>query len=96
MAQVYRECVTEVRDAGGTVLLSSHIMSEVEAIADRVTILRNGRAVETGTLAELRHLTRTRVTATTARPVTGLASDEHVHDLVIGVIGSAATSARTD
>lgn len=83
MAQVYRECVTEVRDAGGTVLLSSHIMSEVEAIADRVTILRNGRAVETGTLAELRHLTRTRVTATTARPVTGLASDEHVHDLVI-------------
>ncbi|MFN8126034.1 MAG: ABC transporter ATP-binding protein [Candidatus Nanopelagicales bacterium] len=82
MAQVYRECVTEAREAGGTVLLSSHIMSEVEAIADRITILRSGRTVETGTLAELRHLTRTRVTATTSRPVVGLESDEHVHDLV--------------
>ncbi len=83
MAQVYRECVTEVRAEGGTVLLSSHIMSEVEAIADRITIIRSGRMVETGTLEQLRHLTRTQVMATTLRPVVGLSAHEHVFDLHI-------------
>ena len=80
MAQVFRDCVTERRDEGATVLLSSHIMSEVEAIADRVTLIRNGRAVESGSLAELRHLSRMQITATTARPVSGLADNPHVHD----------------
>jgi ABC-2 type transport system ATP-binding protein len=83
MAQVYRECVTEVRAHGGTVLLSSHIMSEVEAIADRITIIRSGRMVETGTLAQLRHLTRTQVIATTLRSVDGLVANESVYDLRI-------------
>lgn len=81
MAQVYRECVAEVREQGGTVLLSSHIMSEVEAVADRITIIRSGRMVESGSLAQLRHLTRMRVVATTGSPVTGLAHNEHVHEL---------------
>jgi len=54
MEQVFDECVAEHKAAGGTVLLSSHILSEVERLADRVTIIRDGRTVETGTLAELR------------------------------------------
>lgn len=54
MEQVFDECVTEHRAAGGTVLLSSHILSEVERLADRVTIIRAGRTVESGTLDDLR------------------------------------------
>ncbi|MDP9222104.1 MAG: ABC transporter ATP-binding protein, partial [Actinomycetota bacterium] len=61
MEEVFREYVGELRELGRTVLLSSHILSEVEALADRVTIIRQGRSVETGTMAELRHLTRTSV-----------------------------------
>ncbi|WP_084962875.1 ABC transporter ATP-binding protein [Thermoactinospora rubra] len=63
MEAVFRECVTEERGNGRTVLLSSHILAEVEALCDRVTIVRDGRAVESGTLAQLRHLTRTSVAA---------------------------------
>jgi ABC-2 type transport system ATP-binding protein len=63
MEEVFREYVGQVRERGGTVLLSSHVLSEVEALADRVTIIRAGRAVESGSLAELRHLTRTSVHA---------------------------------
>ena len=61
MEAVFQECVAEVRAAGRTVLLSSHILAEVEALCDRVSIIRAGRTVETGTLAELRHLTRTSI-----------------------------------
>ena len=56
MEQVFNECLAEHKADGTAVLLSSHILSEVERLADRVTIIRAGRAVETGTLAELRHL----------------------------------------
>jgi ABC-2 type transport system ATP-binding protein len=63
MEAAFRDCVSEERHQGRTVLLSSHILAEAEALADRVTIIRAGRAVETGTLAELRHLTRTHVDA---------------------------------
>ncbi|WP_067469172.1 ABC transporter ATP-binding protein [Actinomadura macra] len=63
MEEMFRECVEEERRAGRTVLLSSHILSEVEALCDRVTIIRKGRTAETGTLDELRHLTRTAITA---------------------------------
>ncbi len=83
MAQAFRDCVTERRAEGATILLSSHIMSEVEAIADRITLIRNGRTVESGSLTELRHLSRMQITATTARPVAGLADNPHVHDYVI-------------
>ena len=64
-------------------LLSSHILSEVEALCDRVTIIRAGRTVETGTLAELRHLTRTSIAAELAGPPDGLDALPGVHDLVV-------------
>jgi ABC-2 type transport system ATP-binding protein len=63
MEAAFRESVSAERRGGRTVLLSSHILAEAEALADRVTIIRAGRTVETGTLAELRHLTRTTVDA---------------------------------
>src|ERR1700678_2521827 len=80
MEAPFRDCVTDERDAGRTVLLSSHILSEAEALADRVTIIRAGRTVETGSLADLRHLTRVTVDADLAAPVT-LAELPGVHDL---------------
>ncbi|MEU7143859.1 ABC transporter ATP-binding protein [Nocardia sp. NPDC046473] len=63
MEQVFRECVEEAKGRGATVLLSSHILSEVEALCDRVTIIRAGRTVESGSLSEMRHLSRTSITA---------------------------------
>lgn len=63
MEQVFRECVREATERGVTVLLSSHILSEVEMLCERVTIIRSGRTVESGSLAELRHLSRTSITA---------------------------------
>ncbi|MFD4366054.1 ATP-binding cassette domain-containing protein [Rhodococcus sp. NPDC058521] len=81
MESVFQDCVAEASDAGKTVLLSSHILAEVEALCDRVSIIREGRTVESGTLAELRHLTRTSVSAETERPVTGLAELAGVHDV---------------
>ncbi|NVI90841.1 ABC transporter ATP-binding protein [Actinomadura sp. BRA 177] len=82
MEEVFQECVREERRAGRTVLLSSHILSEVEALCDRVTIIRNGVAVESGTLDELRHLTRTSIHAELASPPDGLALPG-AHDIEI-------------
>ncbi|MFI9508349.1 ATP-binding cassette domain-containing protein [Nocardia sp. NPDC052566] len=63
MEQVFRECVAEAKQRGATVLLSSHILSEVEVLCDRVTIIRAGQAVESGSLSQMRHLSRTSITA---------------------------------
>ncbi|MFF2504120.1 ATP-binding cassette domain-containing protein [Streptomyces sp. NPDC058067] len=82
MEEVFQEYVREAaRERGQTVLLSSHILSEVESLCDRVSIIRKGRTVETGTLSELRHLTRTSVTAELVAPPNGLAHLPGVHDL---------------
>jgi ABC-2 type transport system ATP-binding protein len=83
MESVFRDCIEEVRHAGRTVLLSSHILAEVEALCDRVTIIRAGRTVETGTLVELRHLTRTSIAVETVDPPAGLAALEGIHDLQV-------------
>ncbi|MFE0654565.1 ATP-binding cassette domain-containing protein [Streptomyces sp. NPDC059534] len=83
MEEVFRGCVEEARDRGRTVLLSSHILSEVETLCDRVSIVRKGRTVESGSLTELRHLTRTSVTAELAAPPNGLAHLPGVHDLTV-------------
>ena len=81
MEAAFRDCVAEERQQGRTVLLSSHILAEAEALSDRVTIIRDGRAVETGTLAEMRHLTRDFIDAVLASPVS-LGDLPGVHDLV--------------
>ncbi|MGZ4455494.1 MAG: ABC transporter ATP-binding protein [Nocardioides sp.] len=83
MEQVFGECVAERTATGTTVLLSSHILSEVERLADRVTIIREGRTVETGTLAELRHLRRSRIRAEVDGPVPDLSAIPGVHDLAV-------------
>ena len=81
MEAEFRECIAEERKKGRTVLLSSHILAEVEAICDRVTIIRKGQAVESGSLADLRHLTRTFITAELATSPSGLDGLPGVHDL---------------
>src|SRR5215207_8055109 len=81
MDAIFRRCVEEEQRSGRTVLLSSHILSEVEALCDRVTIIRDGKAVESGTLSELRHLTRTSISAELARTPSGLDGLPGVHDL---------------
>ncbi|MCX4959173.1 ABC transporter ATP-binding protein [Streptomyces virginiae] len=83
MEEVFQSCVTEARAAGRTILLSSHILSEVETLCDRVSIIRRGRTVETGTLAELRHLTRTSISAELAGPPNGLAHLPGVYDVQV-------------
>ncbi|MFJ6899876.1 ATP-binding cassette domain-containing protein [Streptomyces hokutonensis] len=81
MEEVFQRCVEEERDRGRTILLSSHILSEVEELCDRVSIIRKGRTVESGSLADLRHLTRTSVSAELTGEPNGLASLPGVHDL---------------
>ncbi|MFI5670579.1 ATP-binding cassette domain-containing protein [Streptomyces sp. NPDC051704] len=83
MEGVFQGCVAEARAAGRTVLLSSHILSEVETLCDRVSIIRKGRTVETGTLADLRHLTRTSISAELAGPPNGIAQLPGVHDVEV-------------
>ncbi|QEV19243.1 ABC transporter ATP-binding protein [Streptomyces alboniger] len=81
MEEAFQRCVTEERERGRTILLSSHILSEVETLCDRVSIIRKGQTVESGSLTELRHLTRTSVTAELAGPPGGLSRLPGVHDL---------------
>jgi ABC-2 type transport system ATP-binding protein len=82
MEAVFRDVIREEKERGDrTVLLSSHILSEVEALCDRVTIIREGRSVETGTLDEMRHLTRTTIKAELIGPPDGLATLAGVHGL---------------
>jgi ABC-2 type transport system ATP-binding protein len=83
MEEVFAEHVDAFRARGGTVLLSSHILAEVERLCDRVSIIRAGRIVESGTLTELRHLTRTSIECELTRPPDGLVDLEGVHSLAI-------------
>jgi len=83
MEAVFQQCIAEVKAEGRTVLLSSHILAEVEALCDRVSIIRAGRVVQSGTLADLRHLTRTTIAADLARPADELSDLTGVHDLVV-------------
>lgn len=80
MEQVFQECIFEIKKQGRTVFLSSHILAEVEALCDRVGIIRQGKLVESGTLSELRHLTRTTVTVELSKPG-NLKALSGVHDV---------------
>jgi polyether ionophore transport system ATP-binding protein len=84
MEATFQSCIQEVRAEGRTVLLSSHILAEAEALCDRVSIIRKGRTVQSGTLSDLRHLTRTSISAETVHPVAGLAGLPGVHHLHTG------------
>ena len=95
MESVFTQCVREVTAEGRSVLLSSHILAEVEKLCDTVTIIRAGRTVQSGTLTELRHLTRSSVTAVTERDPSALDTLDGVHDLVVEP-GSDGTRARFD
>lgn len=81
MEQVFQECVREAKKQGKAVFLSSHILSEVEKLCDRVAIIREGKIIEQGTLHELRHLTRSNVIVRTKEKVTGLKAMNGVHQL---------------
>lgn len=83
MEAVFRDCIDDFRSEGHSVLLSSHILAEVEHLCDRVSIIRAGRCVESGTLAELRHLTRTSITADLATVPAGIVDLPGVHDVDI-------------
>lgn len=81
MERVFQDCVEEVKHKGKSVLLSSHILSEVERLCDRVAIIRDGAIIETGTLDQLRHLTRTLLKVETKISITGLDTLDGVHEI---------------
>lgn len=83
MEAQFRSRIEEDRDNGRTVLLASHILSEVEALCDRVSIIRDGVVVESGSLDDLRHLTRTSISAEVDHPDSRLSQLEGVHELSV-------------
>ena len=91
METVFQDVVRGITAGGGTVLLSSHILAEAEALCDTVSIIRAGRIVETGSLAALRHLTRTTLHVTTKEPLDGLETTPGIHDVVVTDTGHTAS-----
>ncbi|MFE4075505.1 ABC transporter ATP-binding protein [Peribacillus sp. YIM B13477] len=83
MERVFQECVMEAKNEGKSILLSSHILSEVERLCDKVGIIRQGQIIETGTLDELRHLTRTSLLVETKQPIPALGNVNGVRDIVM-------------
>ncbi|MCE7793986.1 ABC transporter ATP-binding protein [Salipaludibacillus sp. CUR1] len=81
MERVFQECVKEAKNEGKSILLSSHILSEVERLCDKVGIIREGKMIESGTLEELRHLTRTQLHVETREPSPDLVKIPGVHNL---------------
>jgi ABC-2 type transport system ATP-binding protein len=80
MDAVFRDCVHEFRDRGRTIFLSSHILSEVEALADRVSIIRDGRTVDVGSLQEMRHLARVSISADVTKDADAIAKLKGIHE----------------
>lgn len=81
MENVFQECVMEARQEGKSVLLSSHILSEVEKLCDKVSIIRQGKIIESGSLDELRHLTRTSMIIKTKESIKALGELKGIHDI---------------
>jgi ABC-2 type transport system ATP-binding protein len=81
MEVVFQDVITAAKEEGKTVLLSSHILAQVEKLCDRISIIRLGRIVQSGTLQDMRHLTRTTIEAETSQPATGLAELTGVHNV---------------
>ena len=83
MEAVFQDCIREVKSQGRTVLLSSHILAEVEALCDRLSIIRLGRTEQSGTLQEMRHLTRTSIIAVVKAPAAGINRLPGIHGLEV-------------
>ncbi|CAM3403654.1 ATP-binding cassette domain-containing protein [Marinicrinis lubricantis] len=81
MEMQFQKCVLKAKEEGKSVLLSSHILSEVEKLCDKVGIIREGKIIESGTLAQLRHLTRTQMLVETKRPIPHLTEIRGVHEV---------------
>lgn len=81
MERVFRDCVAEAKQRGASVFLSSHILSEVEKLCDRISIIRQGAIIDSGTLAEMRHLTRNKMVVETALPLAGLSEVPGIHNI---------------
>lgn len=96
MESVFQQVIGEEKARGRTVLLSSHILSEVEALCDRVSIVRVGHVVDTGSLAQMRHLTRTSLTAVLDAVPPGLSRRADVHDLVVTSSPDGPVTVRAD
>lgn len=79
--KVFQQCVLDAKREGKSVLLSSHILSEVERLCDNVSIIRQGKIIESGTLTELRHLTRTSVLVETKQPIVSFSAVKGVYDI---------------
>ena len=84
MEVVFQGVIKRMKDEGRTILLSSHILAQVEKLADRISIIRQGKVVQTGSLTEMRHLTRTTIEVHTAEPVSGLEDLLGIHDIESG------------
>jgi ABC-2 type transport system ATP-binding protein len=95
MEGIFQECVMEVKKAGKSVLLSSHILSEVELLCDKVSIIRQGNIIETGTLDELRHLTRTNITVKTTQSNRSLHDSPYLHNIKTDPSGLLSCSVDT-
>lgn len=97
MEVVFQQVIAETQRQGRSVLLSSHILAQVEALSDRISIIRQGRTVETGTLAQMRHMTRTTIEVETQQPAAALERLEGVHDLRLkNTAGSSRTVLEVD
>ena len=94
--EVFQQEVLKLKQAGKAVLLSSHILSEVEKMCDRIGIIRNGEIVETGTLEQMRHLTRTVIKVQTAEPTPELSTLIGVHNVVTENNGSQTLAVDSD
>lgn len=81
MEVVFQDVISRIKQEGRTVLLSSHILAQVEKLADRISIIRQGRVVQTETLTAMRHFTRTTIEAHTIEPADGLETLPGIHDL---------------
>ena len=83
MQAIFQERVAELKKKGKTVLLSSHTLAEVEALCERVTIIKEGKVIQSGTLHEMRHLTQTTIHVETGKPITGLEKFKGLHELKV-------------
>ena len=82
MEKVFKECILELKKQNKTIFLSSHILSEVEELCDKISIIKDGKIIETGTMRELRHLKRTSVKVETLKPFKDLEKIKGVYNVI--------------